>query len=68
MVGDHKPLQRCLLCGLVIFEELLPLHLQYNCDDAKASKVFKENPQSRNFGELVFEKATHWDDLPPMDD
>ena len=68
MIGDHKPLVRCLLCGVVVFEELLAIHLQYNCNDGKAGEVFCKNPQSKNFGSLDFDQATNWDTLPPLDD
>lgn len=27
LIADHKPVQKCIQCGIVIFEELLLIHL-----------------------------------------
>ena len=71
MIGDHKPLTSCLLCHVIIFEELLPIHLQFDCDDEKAGQVFRSNPHSKNFGSCNVageNDAANWDELPPLDD
>ena len=40
ILADHKPLQRCILCGVVLLEDFLLLHLSHDCDDSKASQKY----------------------------
>ena len=37
LISDHKPVQRCIICGIVIFESLLTIHLKHDCNDDLAS-------------------------------
>ena len=53
---------------MIIFEELLPIHLKFNCDDDKAAKFFRESPTNKKYGKLKFEGTDIYKTIMSNDD
>ena len=33
MIAGHVKVSNCIICGIAMFDELLPYHYEHNCDD-----------------------------------
>lgn len=62
--NNHKPLHKCILCNTILPQDLLMVHLYFDCDDDEASKHFRSLELSREYCQEVHAKDDFIKTLP----